>query len=97
MDCLDCYVPTLERVVHVEGDCEIPLRELECPKEECLQCHEHGSYQQLSEITAHFEPLIGANPHDSHNGELECHLCHKMHRESEDYCAQCHDWGWTVP
>ncbi len=102
LECLDCHVPTLEQqahelVVYLQSDYEVPLQELKYPKEECLQCHEHGSYEELAERTAHFESLIGANPHDSHNGELECGLCHKMHRESEDYCAQCHAWGWTVP
>jgi hypothetical protein len=28
---------------------------------------------------------------------MECRLCHQMHEESEDYCAQCHSWGWEVP
>jgi cytochrome c nitrite reductase small subunit len=102
VECLDCHVPTLEQQVHelvvyVQGDYEMPLRELKYPMEECLQCHEHGSYEELAERTAHFESVIGANPHDSHYGRLECRLCHKMHRESEDYCAQCHAWGWTVP
>lgn len=86
-----------EFVAYVEGDYEIPLRELKYPMKECLECHERGSYEQISEKTAHFESSAGANPHDSHYGELECRLCHKMHKESEDYCGQCHAWRWEVP
>ena len=100
--CLDCHVPTLEQqvnefVVYVQGDYEIPLPELKYPKEDCLQCHEHGSYAELIEKSAYLEEEVGANPHNSHWGEMECRLCHKMHKESEEYCAQCHSWGFEVP
>ena len=30
---------------------------------------------------------MGANPHASHHGEMECRLRHRMHGESEDCCA----------
>ncbi len=100
--CLDCHVPTLEQqvnelVVYVQGDYEIPLRELKYPKESCYECHEHGTYEEIVEMTADLEETAGANPHASHYGEMECRLCHKMHKASEDYCAQCHAWGWQVP
>ena len=100
--CLECHVPTLEQqmnelVVYLQGDYEIPLKELKYAKESCYQCHEHGSYEQIVELTADVEEEFGANPHASHYGELECRLCHKMHKESEDYCAQCHTWGFEVP
>ena len=40
------------------------------------------------------------NPHDSHYGEMECRLCHKMHKPSELYCTQCHQVpmpdGWVA-
>jgi hypothetical protein len=100
--CLDCHEPTLEQqidelIVYVQGDYEIPLGELKYPKESCYGCHEHGSYEQIVEMTAHLEEEVGGNPHNSHYGEMECRLCHKMHEESEDYCSQCHAWGWEVP
>jgi len=102
IECLDCHVPTLEQQVHelvvyVQGDYEIPLSELKYPKESCYECHEHGTYEEIVEMTAELEETVGANPHASHYGEMECRLCHKMHKESEDYCAQCHAWGWQVP
>ena len=100
--CLECHEPTVEEqvnelVVYLQGDYEIPLRELKYPMEECLQCHEHGSYEEIVEMTADLVETVGANPHASHYGEMECRLCHKMHKESEDYCAQCHAWGFEVP
>jgi len=102
VECLDCHVPTIEQqvnelVVYVRGDYEIPLRELKYPKEDCYGCHEHGSYEEIVQMTAELEDTVGANPHASHYGDMECRLCHKMHKESEDYCAQCHDWGFEVP
>jgi cytochrome c nitrite reductase small subunit len=100
--CLDCHQPTLEQqvnelVVYLQGDYEVPLKGLKYPQEGCFECHEHGSYEQLVEATAHLEEEIGANPHDSHYGEMECRLCHKMHEESETYCGQCHAFGFQVP
>jgi hypothetical protein len=35
---------------------------------------------------------LAQNPHRAyHYGEVECHLCHRMHRASEDYCSECHE------
>lgn len=100
--CLDCHEPTLqeqmgELVVYLQGDYEIPLKDLKYPMESCFQCHQHGSYEEIIAITADLEEEVGANPHASHYGEMECRLCHKMHEESEDYCAQCHAYGFEVP
>ena len=86
-----------ELVTYVRGNYQTPLRERRFSKEFCLGCHEHESYAQLAEMTKALEEEIGANPHDSHYGELECRLCHKVHRASQDYCANCHTWGWKVP
>ena len=101
--CLDCHEPTIgqqvqEGIKFVTGDYEIPLEERRFDKEWCLRCHEHGSYEELIQRTEELE----RNPHDSHYGEMECRICHKMHRASVDYCAQCHGptvtgSGWTTP
>jgi len=41
---------------------------------------------------------IEANPHQSHNGELDCAVCHHMHKASEKYCIQCHSqYDFKVP
>jgi len=92
IDCLECHEPTIQQQVNelvafVTNDYEVPLKELKVPQEECLACHEHGSYDELVEATAYME----RNPHDSHYGEMECRLCHKMHKPSVDYCSQCHE------
>lgn len=102
VDCLDCHQATVQQQVHelvvyVRGDFTEPLQELRYSMAECFGCHEHGSYEQIIELTSNWEASVGANPHNSHFGEMECRLCHKMHRESVDYCAQCHAYGWEVP
>ncbi|MCL1847740.1 MAG: cytochrome c3 family protein [Coriobacteriia bacterium] len=30
------------------------------------------------------------NPHDNHNGNLDCSTCHKMHEYSVMWCTSCH-------
>jgi nitrate/TMAO reductase-like tetraheme cytochrome c subunit len=103
--CLECHVPTIEQqvnelVVYMQGDFEVPLEQREYPMEFCFDCHEaneHASYEQVVQLTADLE----LNPHDSHLGEIECDVCHKMHGVSVDYCAQCHGEvasgaGWTT-
>ena len=69
--CLDCHEPTIEQQVDelvalVTHDYETPLKQLKVDKEQCLACHEHGSYEQLAEATAGSEHI----PHDSHYGEM---------------------------
>jgi len=55
-----CHVPTVEQQVHelvvyMQGDYEIPLPELQYPKEDCYDCHEHGTFDQIVEMTAELE------------------------------------------
>ena len=100
--CLDCHEPTIQQqmdelAVYLQGDYEVPLKDLKYRMEDCLACHEHGDYEEIIEMTADLEEELGANPHASHYGEMECRLCHKMHGESDDYCAQCHAYGFEVP
>ena len=103
--CLDCHEPTTQQqvdelVVYMQGDFEVPLDERQFGTEFCFDCHEpneHTSYEEVIQLTAGLE----LNPHDSHLGEMECATCHKTHRPSEDYCAQCHGPvatgpGWTT-
>jgi hypothetical protein len=61
--------------------------------DKCTTCHDPAAMAQKTASTAH------ANPHDSkHWGtELDCNLCHHQHAKSEDYCAQCHRFGFKVP
>jgi hypothetical protein len=64
------------------------------PMEKCVSCH--GSTAKLAEKTAKVKP---ENPHTSpHYGtDLDCNLCHHQHAKSENYCLQCHKFGFKVP
>ena len=104
--CLDCHEPTIkeqvEEVIHyATNDFSDPLRERKMPMETCLSCKEHGTYQEMVEVTQPLEEEWERNPHNSHWGEMECHLCHNMHRPSVNYCASCHPVpmpdGWVKP
>ena len=59
----------------------------------CTKCH--GPTEELAKKTAH----LPQNPHKSpHYGtKLECTNCHVMHDETEDFCGQCHKFGFKVP
>jgi cytochrome c nitrite reductase small subunit len=94
-ECHDCHEPNLstqidEGIKFVTGNYEDPLEEREFPREDCLECHD--DFESIKAAT-NYEY---SNPHDSHNGEQECTLCHKMHKKSEVMCAQCHYFGWIV-
>ena len=100
--CLECHEPTIQQQVDegikfVKNDYENPLEERTFDHEWCFRCHEHASYEDVTQRTEELE----LNPHESHYGEMECGICHKVHRASEDYCAQCHDpvatgTGWIT-
>jgi hypothetical protein len=60
--------------------------------ERCLSCH--GPYDKLAEKT---EGKNAQNPHASHQGDLSCDSCHHVHKTSESYCSQCHQFEFKVP
>ncbi len=100
LTCLDCHEQTELEEVHVGAAPGAKVRPLKVKSEFCFGCHvenEHTSYDQVIELTADLEEEVGANPHDSHYGQIECRTCHKNHRESEDYCSECHQFEWQVP
>lgn len=92
--CQDChkssYVDKVkEGTKYITGQYSTPLPGLKVSQQECLRCH--GSYEKVAALTAKMEP----NPHENpHFGNLECSSCHKMHKESKVYCAQCHNFDW---
>jgi fumarate reductase flavoprotein subunit len=57
----------------------------------CTGCH--GDYDTLARRTEKVEP----NPHESHEGKIDCGACHHSHKASENYCARCHAFGFKVP
>ena len=63
------------------------------PMDTCVKCH---NPDRLVEKTAKVKP---ENPHTSpHYGNtLDCNACHHQHQKSENFCAQCHKFYFTVP
>ncbi len=59
--------------------------------EVCTGCH--GDYDALAKRSEKVEP----NPHESHEGKIECGMCHHSHRVSDNYCSRCHAFGFKVP
>lgn len=105
-ECLDCHPfkvtqAASEVVKYITRNHDTPLEERRMPQEECFRCHEVKTYSELARLT----PITAEshlNPHESHYGELECGVCHKMHRTQVYYCAQCKDVGvmpegWEAP
>lgn len=95
VNCHDCHTPSIstqmeEGVKYITGNYQTPLEKREFPKQLCLDCHDDFAAIQAK---TDFEE---SNPHDSHNGQQECNLCHSMHHESKVMCAQCHFFDWTL-
>lgn len=91
--CHDCHQASFSDQVHelvltVSGNVELPLEKREFSREFCLECHDDFESIQMA---TEFEE---SNPHDSHNGEQECYLCHSMHRQSKPMCVECHLFDW---
>jgi len=65
---------------------EVPSEGMEVRKEVCFSCH--GSYESIakkSQINGKMD-----NPHESHQGALECSRCHSGHSAVKSYCLECH-------
>ena len=94
ISCQTCHDRTLgesisEIVNYTFGNYHFPIDETQIPVEVCLSCHQ--SYATIIPLTDPSTTGFERNPHDGHWGELECGVCHNMHRDSEVYCDQCHD------
>lgn len=90
--CHDCHQDSLsvkaqEGVKYITSNYENPMKTRKFSKNMCLKCH---NYKKVIAKTNFKE----SNPHQSHNGELECNKCHKMHEPSTVYCSKCHSFGW---
>lgn len=99
VECLDCHHRTvpekaMEGLNFVSGNYTLPLEGPPGDRQFCLECHsEDGAGQSWDEIKAATN-FGESNPHDSHNGEQECNLCHSMHEKSTPLCADCHVFDW---
>jgi hypothetical protein len=93
ISCQTCHQRTLgesgmEVVNYITGNYYYPFPETEMPMQTCFTCH--VDYDTVASRTTAETSELHRNPHAGHWGELECGLCHNMHRDSVDYCAQCH-------
>ncbi|MDR1071011.1 MAG: cytochrome c3 family protein [Gracilibacteraceae bacterium] len=101
--CHDCHEASLplqaeEAVKYVTGNYLDPLDRRDFGDQFCLDCHDFDEVKQITrerfaDVSA--PPFNVANPHDSHNGELDCSVCHRMHQKQTLLCAQCHELKWT--
>ena len=91
--CHDCHESSIaiqaeEGIKYITGNFETPMKTREFSKDMCLKCHDSEKIKPRTNFGE-------SNPHDSHNGELECNLCHKMHEPSTVFCDQCHSFPWA--
>lgn len=93
VNCHACHETSIsakaeEGVKYITGDFKTPMDKREFPNEFCLKCH--TDFESIKAKT-NFEE---GNPHDSHNGQLDCSKCHSMHQQSTLLCTQCHGFEW---
>lgn len=108
-DCLDCHEKGTEDTIitklpgsHLHqlagvtcADCHGGTsKPVAVEMDKCLTCH--GSGEKVAALTAKVKPQ---NPHVSahYNSDLDCNVCHRQHTKSEDFCAECHSFGFKVP
>lgn len=98
--CQECHhssIPgkAMEGLNYITGNYELPLEGgPEAGREFCLECHsENGQGSSWEEIKAATD-FEESNPHDSHNGEQDCNVCHNMHEPSNVFCSECHIFDW---
>lgn len=94
VECHDCHAASIstqlkEGFTYLTGTYQVPLEKRVFEKEFCLECHD--DFEAIKNATSFKE----GNPHDSHNGEQECNLCHNMHQPSQVMCSQCHFFSWV--
>ena len=66
--------------------------------DKCLSCHDFDKIIDKTSSLGAQSAVAEANPHNSHYGpSYSCDLCHHVHRKSEDFCAQCHEFNFLVP
>ncbi|MBU1193912.1 MAG: cytochrome c3 family protein [Proteobacteria bacterium] len=60
--------------------------------DQCFSCH------TIENLLNNTKDNKEANPHNSHYGpELDCDLCHHVHKPSENFCNQCHEFTFIIP
>ncbi|NTU89133.1 MAG: cytochrome c3 family protein [Actinobacteria bacterium] len=100
-ECLDCHEPVMseqiaEGIKWLQGDFSDPLKASRIGTVDfCYTCHNDGDAStgvDWDEIVASTVDYGGTarNPHDSHQGLIDCGQCHQMHDDSNLYCKKCH-------
>ncbi|MBU3948880.1 MAG: cytochrome c3 family protein [Proteobacteria bacterium] len=85
--CSDCHdIKDLQKA-HEEVDTKPPVPSQKYSSALCFKCH--GNYKDIIELTKGRTRL---NPHDSHYGEIDCFICHKVHaaKSPDEFCVSCH-------
>lgn len=90
--CHQCHQNTIvgqagEGLKYITGNYKTPLDKLQVDRNFCLKCHDFDTVKSKTNFDE-------SNPHDSHNGEQNCTVCHSMHQKSKVMCAQCHTFNW---
>jgi nitrate/TMAO reductase-like tetraheme cytochrome c subunit len=74
----------------ITGNFKTPLDKRNFSNELCLKCH--TDFESIKAKT-NFED---SNPHESHQGKLDCNKCHNMHQMSQVFCTECHfNFKWV--
>jgi cytochrome c nitrite reductase small subunit len=100
--CQECHPQGTGQLVseiasNITRPASTPLDPIKFDTQACLACH--GTYSQVAARTQ----SLARNPHDSHQGQLDCRNCHQVHADSIYYCGQCHGAatmptvGWVLP
>ncbi|MEG0071442.1 MAG: cytochrome c3 family protein [Raoultibacter sp.] len=109
VSCLECHEATIneqitEGISWVSGDFETDeagnLATVGVNADQAF-CASSGCHD-MAKVTASTQDwggVAGVNPHNSHQGQLDCSNCHSVHGTSNMFCNTCHDWkvpqGWT--
>ncbi len=102
--CQDCHQETLGRKIQkgvnfITGNFETPFEKRDFGTfDYCLECHDDPDKVDKVFETVKAETFFedGSNPHQSHNGDLDCNVCHNMHRKSVVFCQDCHFRPWVA-
>lgn len=108
--CVDCHNEGLLSEVHSDvwaaDEAPTALQSTSVEDDQCLQCHDHDSREELAKKTSSFRGLVDTNgtvvnPHDIPGEEghtdIKCMSCHKIHTSDSEtlsdtraLCQSCH-------
>ncbi len=74
--------------------CHGQKKEIEYPSiDQCVKCHDPKAMEAKTKDVKPRNPHV--SPH--YGNKLDCALCHLQHATPENYCDQCHKFGFKVP